>query len=150
MRGRFLLLAGGGALAIFTGLLWYFQFYAFYEDLAEQPLVIGGTSYPVEHWQGIDASSSPLKRRVCLQVSEPVAGQISAEQTALAEAEPLVAPDWFECFNAKQIARDLEAGKAQAFALGASGFEGLDDVFALYPDGRGYLWRQLQERYRNQ
>ncbi|MFK7945166.1 MAG: DUF6446 family protein [Paracoccaceae bacterium] len=147
MTGRTLLIGFGALLTAFTAALWYFQFHAFYEDLPQQPLIIQGTEYPAETWQGTDASSSPLKRRICVTFTADVVAQITTALTALAKAEPLVAPDWFECFDAKQITRDIAAGKAVAYLMGPSTFEGVDAYIAIYPDGRGYVWRQLDPKF---
>lgn len=148
MRGRFLLLPAGLALAAFTGILVYFQFYAFYGELEQEPLTIMGAEYPVTGWQGIDASSSPLKKRVCLTLTPDTAKAIADDQFELVNGEPLVAPDWFECFDAKQIARDLEARRAQLYMIGSSDFQGVEEMLALYPDGRGFMWRQLKPEFR--
>ena len=60
-------------------------------------------------------------------------------------AEPLVAPSWFECFNAMAIGEALESGEALAF-LGAKNIEhGVDRVVAVFGDGRGYVWHQVNE-----
>jgi len=149
MRGRTLVIWAGAGLAVFGVALWYFQTYAFYAPLAEQPLVIDGTSYPVLSWSGIDAHSSPLKRRVCFSLAPDSARQIIATAAA-SQGEPLVAPGWFDCFDAKRLSQDVQNGAAVVITLGASNFEGVDDMMALYPDGRGYIWRQLQAAYANQ
>lgn len=148
MKGRFLLVPAGLMLAAFTAALVYFQFYAFYDELEEQPLDVMGTVYPVSAWNGIDAFSSPLKKRVCLSVSAETVARIAAEQSVAEDAEPLVAPDWFECFDARQISRDIDAGRAKTYLMGGSDFDGVDEYLALYPDGRGYVWRQLKPEFR--
>ena len=148
MKGRTFLIWGGVFLAMFTAALWYTQFHAYYREMPAETVVMG--VYPVSEWTGIDATSSPLKKRVCLRVSEETAQRIHDEQFELNGAEPLVAPGWFECFDARQIARDLEAGVAQFYLIGPSESEGVDEFLALYPDGRGYIWPQLQARYRAQ
>ena len=150
MPGRILVIVGALGLVLFTAALWYFQNHAFYEELPLQPLVMNGREYPVESWQGIDAATSPLKRRVCLTVASATAGQIRDDLPKRAEGEPLVAPYWFECFDAKTLARDLAAGEAGLYMIGASGFDGIDEVLALYPDGRGFIWRQLKPEFRTQ
>ena len=147
MTGRALLLGGGAILAAFTAALWYFQFHAFYEDLPQQPLIVQGTEYAVVSWEGTDASSSPLKRRVCLNVTPDAVAQMATAHKGLTDAEPLVAPDWFECFNAKQITRDIAAGKAVGYLMGPSAFDGVDELLAVYPDGRAFIWRQLDPRF---
>ena len=148
MRGRKLLIPAGLALAAFTGALIWFQFYAFYDDLPPEPLVIQGIEYPSTGWQGIDAISSPLKKRVCLTLSPETAAAIEADQFELVDGEPLVAPKWFDCFDAKQIHRDLEAKVARLYMIGSSDFDGVDEMLALYPDGRAFIWRQLQPKFR--
>jgi hypothetical protein len=61
------------------------------------------------------------------------------------DAVPLLAPKWFDCFNAATIGQDLETGAAVAF-MGARNFEyGIDRVVAIYPDGRGYMWHQIND-----
>jgi hypothetical protein len=147
MSGKALVTGLGILLILFTAGLWYTQFHAYYYDLPPEPLVIEGTEYPVETWIGTDASSSPLKRRVCVTFTEEVAQTILAAHSHLDEAEPLVAPDWFECFDAGQIDRDVASGTANAFKMGPSGFDGVDDYLALYPDGMGFIWRQILPDY---
>ncbi|MEM1299954.1 MAG: DUF6446 family protein [Pseudomonadota bacterium] len=147
MSGRTLMILAGTLLAAFTVALWYFQFHAFYEDLPQEPLLVQGTEYPLESWQGTDASSSPLKRRICVTFAPETVVRIAADHPAVPGAEPLVAPDWFECFDAKQITRDIAAGKASAYQMGRSEFEGVDEFLAVYPDGRGFVWRALDPRF---
>ena len=149
MRGRTLMIATGLGLAAFTAALWYFQTYAYYRDLPLDPDRLGA-EYPIETWRGIDASSSPLKLRVCLTVSEETAIRFRDDQFELAGGEPLVAPGWFDCFDAKAIARDLQSHQADLYSLGPSGFDGIDEMLALYPDGRGYIWRQLDPAFTTQ
>jgi hypothetical protein len=60
---------------------------------------------------------------------------------------PLIAPFWFNCFDAELIARDLSSNKAVAFLSKKEEFDGIDKVLALYPDGTGFQWRQLNEKY---
>lgn len=148
MTGRTLLIGGGIFLAVFTAALWYFQTYAFYEELPPETTVLG--QYPVERWDGIDASTSPLKKRVCLTVSAQTARRIMDDEVALSGGEPLVAPSWFECFDAEAIARDLEAQAARLYMIRTSVFDGVDEYLAVYPDGRAYIWRELQPEFKNQ
>jgi hypothetical protein len=56
---------------------------------------------------------------------------------------PLVAPGWFDCFDAAAIGADLAAGRAAAVLGEANVTYGIDRVLALYPDGRGYAWHQI-------
>lgn len=147
MNGRSLMIVAGVLLAAFTVALWHFQFHAFYEDLPQEPLLVQGTEYPVKTWQGTDASSSPLKRRICVTFEPETVARFAAEHAPVPDAEPLVAPEWFDCFNAKQITRDIAAGKASAYLMGTSEFDGVDEFVAVYPDGRGFVWRALDPRF---
>lgn len=131
--------------AVFGAALVWFQFFAYYERTSAAPaLSLAGRSVPVAGYEGIDASSSPLKLRGCFRAD---AAAFAAAEPAPAPT-PLTAPFWFRCFDARRIGQDLDAGRASAYALATDEPEGFDLVAALYPDGRGYLWRQLNERYR--
>ncbi|MEM0991173.1 MAG: DUF6446 family protein [Pseudomonadota bacterium] len=149
MTGRTLLIGGALLLSVFTGVLWYTQFYAYYGAYPQPEDGLLLDQYPIASWEGIDGSSSPLKVRVCASVSAETATQILVELEAQEPGDPLVPPPWFECFDAKQISRDLTDGMAKFFLLGPSDFDGVDDVMAVYADGRIYLWRQLDERFAN-
>lgn len=135
-------------LAVFTVVLWYTQFYAWYEELPQRPLIVAGEEVPIDSWQAIDGSSSPLKLRICVTVTPETAATLAAQLETSEPGDPLVPPDWFTCFDAKQISRDMQAGLATFHVLGPSEFEGVDDVMAIYPDGRAFVWRQLDERFR--
>ena len=63
------------------------------------------------------------------------------------EATPLTAPGWFDCFDAVQIGADIEQGNALAFLGERNIKDGVDRVVAIYPDGRGFAWHQLNEKY---
>ncbi len=144
MTGRGVVLLILGFAAVFAVGLWYAQLYAFYEETAAEAVDIAGARYPVTDWQGIDASSSPLKLRACFRLEGAVTGPKAADPT------PLVAPPWFECFDAQAIAEALEAGEAEAFLAAAEEMHGADRVIAVYPDGRAYMWRQLTPEFANQ
>ncbi len=150
MSGKKLIIGFFVGLAIFTAGLWYFQTYAFYRELAQQPLVIGERTYPVAEWQGINATSSPLKLRACLKLSPETLSAISTEQSTGDGAEPLTAPGWFECFDAAMIGNALEAGGAAAYALPDPDADGIVAWLAIFPDGRAYKWHQLHPRFANQ
>ncbi|MEM6548575.1 MAG: DUF6446 family protein [Pseudomonadota bacterium] len=132
-------------LVLFAGLfavaLWYAQTYAFYEETVADAVEIAGTRYPVAEWQGIDASTSPLKMRACFEMAD-------VPEAPLAKApEPLVAPGWFDCFDAEMIDRALAAGEAVAYQAATEEADGVDRLVARFPDGRAFMWRQLNERF---
>ena len=135
---------GLAVVALMFGVaLWWFQTRAFYERVeGVESIPVMGRGLLVSDYVGIDASTSPLKLRACFRQEWNMA---NAEP--LATATPLVAPDWFECFDAKTIEEDLASGEANAYYAGPGAYEGFDRIVAVYPDGRGYMWRQLNEKY---
>ncbi len=144
MRGRPLMIGLIAFTALFAAALYYAQVFAWYErSSGVGALRVGSEVVPIADYQGIDATSSPLKLRGCFR-ADPAS---FAAATPAPEAEPLTAPFWFRCFDARTIGADLAAGRATALALEYDTPPGFDVVVALYPDGRGYLWRRLNARY---
>ena len=144
MNGRRLMIGFLAFVVVFAIGLIYAQFFAYYtreRDVAT--LEIAGAAVPVSDYDGIDATSSPLKLRGCFRL-DPAA---VADATPAAEPTPLTAPFWFRCFDAGQLTEDLAAGRAQAFMVATDSPRGFDELVAVYPDGRGYLWRQLNARF---
>lgn len=144
MTGRTLVIGLLAFAVVFAAALWYAQTYAFYRETAAEAVTIAGQSYPVTDWQGIDATTSPLKLRACFQLdAEP--------QAPLAEnPTPLVAPGWFDCFDAERLARALASGEATAWLAQPEEFDGADRMVMRFPDGRAYMWRQLTPEFANQ
>lgn len=142
---------GLSALAAGIG-IYYTQVYAFYDRIAADAVVIKatplatGTPEPllIENAQAIDSTSSPVRYRACF--TTPISTATLTETYAIFDdAVPLTAPGWFDCFDAAEIGTDLQSGKAIAF-MGVENIEyGIDRVFVVYPDGRGYAWNQLNE-----
>ncbi len=147
MTGRGIVLTLLAIALLFGAALVYMQFYAFYEETEADSVEIAGARYPVTGWQGIDASSSPLKLRACFRFAgDP------AEVTGPAPEDPtpLVPPPWFDCFDAEAIAKALAAGEARAILAATGEAQGVERVVAVFPDGRGYMWRQLTPEFANQ
>ena len=155
--GKFV--AGGiVAVALLAGAaIYYLQVYAFYEpvaansDASDVKLtgIVSGTPEPIliADFQGIDANSSPLRYRACFTVQNSIA-MLTETFEFIEDAVPLEAPGWFECFDADAIGAALEAGEAFAFLGVADISDGVDRVVAVLPDGRGYSWHQLNEKYK--
>lgn len=132
--------------------LYYFQVWHFYEDASARTGEIEITrlsdgaveSLPAAGIEAIDAESSPIRFRACF--STPLSpGDMAETYVAYPEAVPLTAPGWFDCFDAAAIGAALEDGRALAF-LGKSGIaNGVDRVVAVFDDGRGFAWHQLDE-----
>ena len=146
MSGRSFIFVFMGFLLIFTLFLFYFQNFAFYERLeAKNRLLIEEKMVEVINYNGIDASSSGLKLRECFTVTDESLD--IKELTIYRKPTPLNAPFWFKCFNAETITKDLNINKAVAFLSKKEEFDGIDKVIALYPDGTGFQWRQLNDKY---
>ncbi|MEL6482868.1 MAG: DUF6446 family protein [Pseudomonadota bacterium] len=144
MNGKWLMGGLLGFTAVFAIGLWYAQFYAFYDAFEAEAVEIGGRSYAVTAFEGIDATTSPLKLRACFRLEE------LPDAPPYERAEPLVAPGWFDCFDAKALSQALEAGEAVAFLASDDEFDGTERVVMRYPDGRAFMWRQLDERFAEQ
>ncbi len=143
MRGRTFILGLLGFTAVFAVALWWFQTRAWYETedgLAE--IAVAGMRVPVSDYRGI-TGPSPLKLRGCFRVDPARIIAPLAE-----DATPLVAPGWFDCFDAGALTGDIAAGRAVAYLAAANDPKDYETILALYPDGRGYLWRQLNARFR--
>lgn len=137
--------------AIVGAAVWYLQVYAFYEPVsftpgAEITLTTIASGQPeailAEDITGIDADSSPLRFRACF--STPLTqAMLSETYVTYPSATPLVAPGWFDCFDATAIGTALERGEALAFLSQANIHTDVDRVVAVFPDGRAFAWNQL-------
>ena len=58
---------------------------------------------------------------------------------------PMIAPTWFDCFDAKAISDDIKAGTALPLLADTNEPYGVDRIVAYYPDGRAYQWRQINK-----
>ena len=54
-------------------------------------------------------------------------------------------PGWFDCFDAKAIGEELEAGTALTFLSQKNIHFGVDRIVAITSDGRGYIWHELND-----
>jgi len=134
--------------------LYYLQVYGYYQPIpatapgAELRLtsVASGQPEPIlaDSFEGIDADTSPLRYRGCFHT--PMSLALLTETYRVYEAPtPLIAPGWFDCFDARQIGAALETGEAVAFLSEANIRPGVDRVVAIFPDGRAYAWNQINE-----
>ncbi len=129
--------------------MYYLQVYAFYEPVNAPDDGMVMTTYAgseeriiAKDFQGIDADSSPIRYRACFNTPHSVA-MLTETFEIYAGAEPLTAPGWFDCFDAKAIAGELNAGQAVAFLSVKNIAYGVDRVIAVNSDGRAYAWHQL-------
>jgi len=134
--------------ALIAGLaMYYLQVYAFYDELTEGEVVLttlDGTAEPViaDNFRGIDSDSSPIRYRACFDLQMSVAA-LTETYELYEGAEPLVAPGWFDCFDAQAIGVALENGSAFAFMGQENITYGVDRVVAVMPDGSAVSWHQL-------
>ena len=137
--------------AIIAGFgLYYLQVYAFYDALPPETDEILLTSLSsgepeavaVDGFSGIDSDSSPIRYRACFEMPASLA-MLTETYVIAEEAEPLIAPGWFDCFDAERIGADLAEGVAIPFMGVKNIVYGVDRVVAVYPDGRGYAWNML-------
>ena len=134
--------------------VWYSQVYGYYDVIkasapaAEIRLTNVQTGLPepilAEGYEGIDAESSPLRYRACFHTPLSLA-MLTETFTVYEQATPLNGPGWFGCYNAATIGADLEQGAAVAFLSEHDIHPGVDRVVAVYPDGRAYVWQQLND-----
>jgi len=131
--------------------LYYLQVYAYYgEPTAEEAggvVLTSATSnmpepIPFADFSAIDSNSSPIRFRACFTTTETI-DALSAAYVRYEAPVPLTAPRWFGCFDAKAIGAALEAGEATAFLGIENVTYGVDRVVAMMPDGRGYVWHQI-------
>lgn len=147
--GILILVCAGIAGAV----LYYLQIYGFYQTVspklgADVELVVleTGQSETIVYgdFQAIDADSSPIRYRACFttSLSNDTLGEI---YVVLENMSPRNAPNWFDCFDAGAIGAALKAGTAQTY-LGAKNVSfGVDRIVAVFEDGRGYVWHELNE-----
>lgn len=148
MIGRIAIVGLFAVAVLAGGILWFLQKFVEYQRFegpvdgfgsvitlpeTNQTIALGGIV-------GISGSSSPLKFRACFQAE---LSQWPSANLSYDNPTPLIAPDWFDCFDAKQLGADLEAGEARAFLVTPNIAEGVDLVVAFYADGRGFAWRQV-------
>lgn len=145
MNGKYLVLGLAAAAVIAGAAMYYVQVYAFYVTLPDStPLTVateaGARPLTLTRFDGIDATSSPLRFRVCAVLADPseLVGAIPADKP-----DPLTAPGWFSCFDAATIGGALRRGEARAYLSERNIARGVDRVIAVYPDGRTYGWHQL-------
>ena len=138
---------------IFAAVVYYYHIYGYYETVepnGQDDVVLTSRVSEMpeailyEDFQAIDATSSPIRYRACFitSMSQPL---LTETYMAYDHAEPLVAPSWFDCFDAVEIGKALERGEALAF-LGTRNIQyGIDRVVAVMPDGRGFVWHQIND-----
>jgi hypothetical protein len=146
--GRWIVVAIIAITAVFGAVMWYAQTRAYYETAALELLPVtladGSTiTLNLDAARSIDADTSPLRFRACFNVDADVAARLVTAGTPAEDAAPLVAPGWFDCYDARVIGAALASGQAQAVLATHEIARGVDRVIAIFPDGSGFAWHQL-------
>ncbi len=140
MKGSILM---GGTLLVAAAMgagLWYSSNSAYYYEVnGLTEVAVGDAVLPVSDYRGIDADTSPLKMRACFTANWDIAPDAAGTDGA----QPLIAPTWFDCFDAKQLTADLQSGAATVLLSNQNKPYGFDTFIARYPDGRAFMWRQI-------
>ena len=148
MKGNIFVILLLSFTLLFGATLWYFQNYAYYErnDVNDMTITLMGTGSKInvelDEIKSINSSTSPLKFRSCLRINNQALETIE-NYLPYSEGIPLRAPNWFKCFNVKNITNDLQSGKAMAYLSEANIEYGIDRVLAIYPNGEAYAWHQI-------
>lgn len=151
MIARALILAIALMAVVAGAALYYFQVYAFYDEVTAEEtggvlLTRADTGEPepvsFEGFRAIDSNSSPVRYRACFTPVQAPA-DLAATYRAYPEAEPLNAPGWFDCFDAAEIGAALETGAAFALLGVENVTYGIDRVVAVMPDGSARAWHQI-------
>lgn len=140
-----------GALA--GGIMYYLQVYAFYDEVVPngfsdvvltKRLDSNTEPIPYSAFQAINSKSSPIRYRACFQSAKSPA-ELEADYKKIADAVPLNAPYWFDCFDAKDLGSKIESGDAVSFLSIGNIFYGIDRVVTILPDGSGYSWNRIND-----
>jgi len=148
----------GSGLLAGVGLT-YLQNYAGWAELDQDQVgniqlqsVVSGALEPIliENVRGLDTVkdgvrlSGELSFRACFTTPQSLA--MLTETYAIKDnAEPLTSPNWFDCYDAREVGQAVETGDAIAFVGQENITYGVDRVVAIFADGRGFVWHQLND-----
>ena len=143
-----LLVAGAAAGAG----VWYAQVWGFYDRLPQAAVApqitaarADGTlaALPVATAEGIDANSSPIRWRACFTLIAP---PDPATLVPYPQADALIGPGWFSCYDAAAVDAALASGQAKAYLSAPEVRPDVDRVLVLWPDGHGVAWHQYNDK----
>ncbi|WP_322866396.1 DUF6446 family protein [Aquicoccus sp. G2-2] len=139
------------AALIFGAVVYYYQEYGYYQPVKADGVddvmltsLVSEQPEPIlyEDFQAVDADSSPIRYRACFTTTQSLAMMTETYET-YEKPDPLNAPTWFSCFDAQKIGTALTSGQAVAFLGQENIHYGIDRVVAVFPDGHGYVWHQI-------
>ena len=149
--GKFLAIVLVTCGIIAGGAMYYLQVYAYYStvvpngstDVVLKPLD-GSVAQAIAYsdYKAIDSNSSPIRYRACF-TAENTADELKALYVTIKDAEPLVAPGWFDRFDAKEIGAAIESQSATSFLSIENVSYGIDRIVSVLDDGRGYAWNKI-------
>jgi len=148
MNGKIVAIAIILIAAIAGAGLYYLQVYHYYFDLPEatsvELIAEDGTvvALPVSGFDGIDATSSPIRYRACFRLEGDPAS-LPGRYTAYEVTEPRVPPFWFDCFDTPAISEGIADGSIKTYLGGKNVAYGVDRIVAIADDGRGFAWNDL-------
>tara|TARA_B100000029_G_scaffold474429_1_gene516720 strand:- start:162 stop:602 length:441 start_codon:yes stop_codon:yes gene_type:complete len=144
MSGKMTVIIILGSSFCFGILFFYFQTFAYYQEvLGLQSITVDSRKIEVWDYKGIRASTSALKMRSCFNAEV----RDFQDLTLAKNPQPLSAPFWFSCFNSKDLQNAIDDGRAKAYIAVENERKGVDRLVIIYPDGKGYEWRQLNKKY---
>lgn len=137
-KSQIFLIASAVFLVTFGLGLYYFVNYAHYqyEEHKNYVLNLKTGERNLENVVMIDATTSPLKLRICADALDLSDFEKSEDAT------PLVAPSWFGCFDGKSLAQKLERGEVEAYKLESNEPYGFD-LYVINDENTAHIWRQL-------
>ncbi|MEL6958106.1 MAG: DUF6446 family protein [Pseudomonadota bacterium] len=156
-RAAIVFILGSGVLAG-VGML-YLQNYAGWAELTSaevgeiqlQTLETGELqAITAENVKGLDTVtdgvrlSGDLSFRACFDTPVPLS-VFQETYVVMDDPVPLTSPGWFDCYDARGVGKALEDGLARAFRGKENIAYGVDRVVAIYPNGLGFVWHQLNE-----
>lgn len=129
--------------------MYYLQEYGYYDRVVATGddvhlTTLAGVVEPIlyDGFEAVDATSSPIRYRACF--TSPMSMAMMSETYKLyPEALPLTGPSWFDCYNAQEVGEALESGAATAYLGQQNVIYGIDRVVAVFEDGRGMVWHQI-------
>ncbi len=140
MKGKTLFIGFAICLAAFAAGLFYTINYAYYDrvNLSELVLNTDQGDLKLRNVHMINSDRTPLKIRICADPVEDIAFE------KVNTATPLVAPFWFDCFDAEKLSNQIEEGELKSYIIEANTPYGFD-LYFTQDANHSYTWRQINE-----
>ena len=144
MSGKITVILLIGITLVFGAIFFYFQNFAYYSKVSNKEIiVVDNKQIKVKEYLGIRSDVSKLKLRGCFKVDPSLFEKFDEND----KASPLSAPFWFKCFDYEEIQSDIDKGVLKAYLAEENETLGIDRYIAIYKNGLGYEWRQLNEKF---